>query len=270
MENKRKLLFFDIDGTLLTPYPFTVPESTKKALTLARQNGHMVFINTGRTIGMVPKEIQELPFDGFVCGCGTQILLNGEMVHYTTLPHDLCAEAVENMRKWKISAIYECRNRLLYDGTAPVEPPNFSFFRNLYSTADLSAFEPEEAASYTFDKFLALLHPESDKEAFLEYGRRHFNCFYHGHSTYELAQKNSSKATGIEFLLNHFQLNREDSFAFGDSENDLAMLKYAGTSVAMGNSRDSILPYCSYQTTDVDKDGIYNALKHFGLIENSI
>ena len=38
METNRKLLFFDIDGTLLTPYPWTVPDSARKALKEARAN----------------------------------------------------------------------------------------------------------------------------------------------------------------------------------------------------------------------------------------
>ena len=45
--NDKKILFFDIDGTLLTPHPFKVPESTSRALTKAHENGHLLFINTG-------------------------------------------------------------------------------------------------------------------------------------------------------------------------------------------------------------------------------
>ena len=48
MENNRKLLFFDIDKTLLTPYPWTVPDSAKQALKEARYNGHLLFIKIGR------------------------------------------------------------------------------------------------------------------------------------------------------------------------------------------------------------------------------
>lgn len=42
--NNKKILFFDIDGTLLTPHPFKVPESTSLALTKAHENGHLLFI----------------------------------------------------------------------------------------------------------------------------------------------------------------------------------------------------------------------------------
>ena len=76
MENNRKLLFFDIDKTLLTPYPWTVPDSAKQALKEARYNGHLLFINSGRTYTMIPEIIKEMGFDGYVCGCGSQIYMN--------------------------------------------------------------------------------------------------------------------------------------------------------------------------------------------------
>ena len=62
--NDKKILFFDIDGTLLTPHPFKVPESTSRALTKAHENGHLLFINTGRTKVMMPSALSELHFDG--------------------------------------------------------------------------------------------------------------------------------------------------------------------------------------------------------------
>ena len=52
----------------------------------------------------------------------------------------------------------------------------------------------------------------------------------------------------------------------GDSENDLDMLKAVKNSIAMGNARPSILPYCSYVTADILDDGIYHALQHYDII----
>ena len=55
-------------------------------------------------------------------------------------------------------------------------------------------------------------------------------------------------------------------YAFGDSTNDLLMLQFAGNSIAMGDSDPLILPHCTYQTTNIEDNGIANALKHFHLI----
>ena len=45
----KKVLFFDIDGTLLSHRTLTIPESAKRAVRKAKENGHLIFINTGRT-----------------------------------------------------------------------------------------------------------------------------------------------------------------------------------------------------------------------------
>ena len=60
--------------------------------------------------------------------------------------------------------------------------------------------------------------------------------FQHRENIYEVTRKDTSKATGIQFLLDYFNLPLESSYAFGDSNNDLPMLKYAGNSIAMGNA----------------------------------
>ena len=59
MEN-RKLLFFDIDGTLLSEKTHTVPQSAKEALKKVKEKGHLIFINTGRPISTIDQEIHNL------------------------------------------------------------------------------------------------------------------------------------------------------------------------------------------------------------------
>lgn len=71
---KRSALFFDIDGTLLSEKTKEIPASTVRALQKAKQEGHAVFINTGRTLCSVPVKIKRLAFDGLLCGCGTYIV----------------------------------------------------------------------------------------------------------------------------------------------------------------------------------------------------
>ena len=54
--------------------------------------------------------------------------------------------------------------------------------------------------------------------------------------------------------------------AFGDGENDIRMLRYVGTGVAMGNAKEVVKMISDYVTADIDDDGIEKALKHFELI----
>ena len=120
--NTRKLLFFDIDGTLLTPYPWKVPDSTRQALKEARANGHLLFINSGRTYAMISSMIQEMDFDGYVCGCGSQIYMNGELLFSSSNPNELCRETVERLRQCQMPAFFERPDKILYDGAAKALP----------------------------------------------------------------------------------------------------------------------------------------------------
>lgn len=74
------------------------------------------------------------------------------------------------------------------------------------------------------------------------------------------------KDAGIEAFLCSNDLTVADAFAFGDAENDIEMLQFVGTGVAMGNAMDDVKAVADYVTTNDCDDGIVNALKHFGLI----
>ena len=56
------------------------------------------------------------------------------------------------------------------------------------------------------------------------------------------------------------------SMAFGDGENDLAMLVRAGIGVAMGTASDYVKERADWTTASVDDEGIVRALEHFGLL----
>ena len=66
-------IFFDIDGTLIDRYG-VVEQSTIRAVDRLKENGHAVYINSGRTkVYIHNKELLEMPFDGMLCGCGTNL-----------------------------------------------------------------------------------------------------------------------------------------------------------------------------------------------------
>lgn len=266
METNRKLLFFDIDGTLLTPYPWTVPDSARKALKEARANGHLIFINSGRIYAMIPSIIKEMGFDGYVCGCGSQIYMNDKLLFSSMIPNDLCRETIEKLRQCKVPAFFEHPDKLLYDSKAPTLPETILNLKSEVEVEDLALYTPEIYHTFSFAKFLAFPDADSDTETFREFVDKHFSCFIHDDAAWEITQKHCSKATGIQFLAEKLNVSVENTFAFGDSTNDLPMLQYAENSIAMGHCDPLILPHCTYQTSDILDNGIANALKHFHLI----
>ena len=82
----------------------------------------------------------------------------------------------------------------------------------------------------------------------------------------DILPRGNGKADGIQTTLDHYGLEREEVIAFGDGDNDLSMLKLAGTAVAMGNAVEHVKAAADYVTDTVENDGICQALRHFGLL----
>lgn len=82
----------------------------------------------------------------------------------------------------------------------------------------------------------------------------------------EIMAQGVTKATGIESMLKHYGISKEDTVAFGDNFNDREMLQYVGLSVAMGNSPDAIKSLATEVTDSNNDDGIYNFLVRKGII----
>lgn len=96
---------------------------------------------------------------------------------------------------------------------------------------------------------------------------KYFQCIDRGNNFLEFVPHGYSKATGIKYLVEHFGLDFDDAYAFGDSSNDLPMLRYVKNSVAMGNSDPaSLKDEVAYVTDNASRDGIAKALKRFGFI----
>ena len=83
----------------------------------------------------------------------------------------------------------------------------------------------------------------------------------------DITPKGGGKATGIKQYLEQNNLKQEEVMAFGDGENDIDMLKYAGIGVAMGNASAHVKACADYVTDTVDNGGILKALQHFNLID---
>jgi len=82
----------------------------------------------------------------------------------------------------------------------------------------------------------------------------------------DVLPKGGGKDVGMQVIMDHLGITRDEVMAFGDGGNDLPMLIHAGIGVAMGNAEDEVKAHADYITDHVDEDGLVNALHHFGLL----
>ncbi len=93
-----------------------------------------------------------------------------------------------------------------------------------------------------------------------------FDVIVHNDWLIEALPKGYSKATGIARVCELLAIEKSDTYAFGDSANDLEMLAYVAHGIAMGNASKEAKQAAEFVTTDIMKDGIWTGLKYYGLI----
>lgn len=82
----------------------------------------------------------------------------------------------------------------------------------------------------------------------------------------EFTRKGITKAYALELICEKMGINPKEVVAFGDEDNDLPMLNFAGFGVAMGNASQLVKEAADCVTTTNDEDGVAVALAHLGVI----
>ena len=256
-------MFFDIDGTLIPEVTGAgVPDSTLRALSLARKAGNLLFVNTGRPACNVDDDIRSLGFDGYVCGCGTDICCGGKEISYHTVDKSLCLSVVQLLRECDAVPMFERRDGVFFDFTMR-QVPMIQGVRQSFARQGKNVDRSAEDGDFSFDKFIICYDEKSDVRRLRAELERDFCWIHRGGGFAEIVPLGCSKATGIKAVLDFLGLDKKDACAVGDSLNDLPMFNAVGTSVAMGNGIP-LIPYADYVTDDIMQDGIYNAMKHLG------
>ena len=261
----RKMIFFDIDGTIISEKTQRCPDSTIDAIKRAREKGHLAFINTGRTFFNVGEEIRNIGFDGYVCGCGTYIHYKDKPLLYKTISRDLCFEIVQKLREFKIDALFEGLHDFYFDQTK-AHTGELAELKEKFILRGLDVTKSWDDPELSFDKFVVWFNQDSDYNGFFSYIDKEFDYIDRGNNLGEVIPKGYSKATGIQYLQQYFNIPLENCYAIGDSTNDLSMLKYVTNSIAMGNSTPVLFDEVSFVTKDIEEGGIKHALNHYGII----
>lgn len=260
----KKLLFFDIDGTLLTEGEQRyIPQSAIDAVYAAQRNGHYAFINTGRCISELEEPIRNLKFDGLVCGCGTYILYHDKVVYHHTLEEEVKREVIADLNSCGLEGLLEGEHYIYYgkqEYVSRMEMIRREHFRSMSERIlDMNEGIPD------FDKFCFCLKDGCDFDRFYQKHKDGFTFIDRGRSFYEVVPSSCSKASAMQYLAEYLQVAKEDTVAFGDSTNDIEMLAFAGTSIVMKKHDKKVEAYADYITDTVEADGIAKALQHFGL-----
>ncbi|MEH7335959.1 Cof-type HAD-IIB family hydrolase [Neobacillus drentensis] len=260
---QKPIVFFDIDGTLLTEEK-TIPDTTKKAVRLLQEKGIHTVIATGRVPKMFYWIQKELNIDSYVSMNGQYVVFEGKEIYANPIdPKRL--QSLSEMTESNGHALAYCSHN---DFKASVK--NHPFIESGFDALMMSYPEVNpEFYKHTSIYQGHLYCKDKDEKLYFD----HFPdlSFVKWHDcAYDILPKGASKAVGIRKMLEVLDMKIEDSFAFGDGLNDLEMLTEAGTGIAMGNAVPEAKAVADIITTSSSNNGILNGLIQVGLLERDL
>lgn len=261
-ERMKKAVFFDIDGTLWNE-KMQIPASTIAAIRTLRENGSLAFICSGRSRANIQtRELLDIGFDGVVAACGTHIDIHGKKVYEQLLTQKQVMHALGVLEKHNMRAVLEGPEYIYVEEDAFLDDPYVIHLREELGERVKSI---EENTVYEINKLSAVLNGADIEKVAADFGDM-FSIINHGGGLVEIQPNGHSKATGAARVCEMFGIDRADTYAFGDSANDLEMLSYVAHGIAMGNGTKEAKQAAEYVTADIMEDGIMLGLKHYDLI----
>lgn len=277
-----KVIFLDIDGTLVD-YSNNLPESAPLAIAMARENGHKIYLCTGRSKAERCTEIvEQTNASGIICANGAYIESEDRILFCKTIPEETTRDIVDYLHERGLE-FYEETSTEVYasENFLDQAPKKFAAYMGVDYTEKtddrklIATYFPTMiyGGNVYRDDLIKISYVMNTWDDYFDTikmfpGMRHGNW---GGKTEvpsfgDMGVPEVSKATAVEMILEFLGKTREDAFAFGDSEADIPMIECVGTGVAMGNGSEAVKKVSDYITDDVSNDGLKKAFEHFGLI----
>lgn len=267
MKNYKGAVFFDLDGTLLNNKTDQVPESAKKALKMLKKNGYLVCLSTGRDMdtGYSRKYLNEVEPDAVIHLNGSKITV-GEHV---LLKHEMDRKLLRKLIDYCIKNGF-CTGTTIGDADYYTDPEQKRVSDSHWNRFLKRNFQPVEKL---FEEDLPVICMSFASKDILDVKERverdipEVKLFpFNGNTGADVVEQGFSKAHGIQRICDHFNIEPENTYAFGDSPNDLPMFEIASVGVAMGNADEKVKEKADLITDPIDQDGIYQACIKLGLI----
>ena len=276
---KRKSIFLDVDGTLVSGHA-TMNPKVVEAINRARQNGHCVFICTGRNKTGIKYELAKADFDGIIASAGSYIEIDNKVIHSVYFNKLLVDKISKVFDENNIYYNYECTDVTymskkmveLFIGGVNFESGNIELEKIMqeefkkFSIQDLSLYNNQDIHKICFIATDQIDVERAKKQLGDDVNMVIHDIFDATTINGELISKVDNKATAIKQVIDYLGIDKKDTIAFGDSMNDYEMINFVECGIAMGNACKELKEVASRICRSVDEDGIYYEFIELGLI----
>lgn len=274
-----KLIVLDIDGTLLNSKKI-VTSRTKDKLIEAQKQGIKIALASGRpTQGMLSlaNELEMDKYEGFLIsynGSSVYDVKTKEVLFNQGIPTDLANEILTHLSNFDVVPMVD-RGEYMYVNNAffDIQFDIPTGFKNIVEYevrgGDFKVCEVDDYStvvkdpvnkilvagnpSYLIDYFAAMTEPF----------RKNTTSAFSAPFYFEFTDYGIDKARALHEVFPKMGIQPENMVAFGDGQNDLSIIEYAGLGVAMGNAVPEILEIADETTNSNDEDGIAEVLDRF-------
>ena len=276
---KPKLIFLDIDGTLTSPGSNVPPDSALAAIREARENGHKVFLCTGRNHAMLSPLLDYGCFDGAVASGGGYVFCGENVLYDCPMSEQQKDTALRLFKEQGVFRTIEARDAAycdegLADFLNEASGGNSELVRwRKALEKDLGIRPMREYDGRPLYKVIFMCSSVDQLAPAIEALEKEFyflvqdvaaaNCI-----NGELINRKFDKGLGIRRMAEALDFPIEDTVGFGDSMNDLEMIETVGTSVCMANGSPQLKRKSDLVCPAVEEDGLAWGFRELGLVKN--
>lgn len=255
-----KIIFFDIDGTLIDIHRRQISQRTLETLIRLKERQIILCISTGRAPMSVPRFAGWEP-DVFLTFNGSYCYNRQQIIYKNPLSTEDAKQIVRNAAAINRPVSAATPQKLAANGKDEDLVHYFSLAKLDVNVSD------EFDGMIERDEVYQIMSGgrESEYPALLR-GVQNAKTAAWWDRAVDIIPADSGKGVGIESVLSYYHLKKEEALAFGDGNNDIDMLQAVGTGVAMGNASDELKAVADEVCGPAAEDGIYHYCVGHGLI----
>lgn len=255
-----KIIFYDIDGTLVDPRTKSISEKTMLTMEKLRQKGILQCVVTGRPCASLP-DFGGMRFDAMAAFNGCFCYTDNQVIYSNPIDPADVRVVLQNAAALGRPVSVAMKDRLAANG---IDPDLADYYR--LAQLELTVAEDFQSACNE-DLYQIMLGCRKTDHAAILQGTSNVQLAISWDRAVDVIPKAGGKGRAVREILSYFRLDASEAMAFGDEQNDMEVIKTVGMGVAMGNAVPQLKAVADAVCRPVYEDGIYHYCRSLGLID---